>query len=46
MYDIMYGDTTQNSLIKGCNNLLVLLKGGAYQTTQCTAVLLGDDHIM
>ena len=46
MDNIVNRDTTQNALIKRRDNLVAILQGGAYQTTQRATVLLVDDDIV
>ena len=46
MDNIMYGNTTKDTLIKGRDGLIAILQGGAYQATERSAVLLIDNHVV
>ena len=44
--DIVNADASEDALRQSSHDNVVLLDSASYQTTQCTAVLLGDDHIV
>ena len=46
MDDVVYRNTTQDTLVEGSNYILVVLQLGANQTTQGAAVLLVDNHVV
>ncbi|MPM05096.1 hypothetical protein SDC9_51380 [bioreactor metagenome] len=46
MIDIVYRNTTQYSFIQGRNHFLVIFHFCRYQTTQGSAVIFGDNHIL
>ena len=44
--NVVNRDTTQDTLVEGSDHLLVVLQLRTYQTTQRTAILLVDDHVV
>ncbi len=46
MDDIVYGNTAENTLIQRRDDLFTVLQGGADQTAQRAAILLGDNHVV
>ena len=46
MYDIMYGYTTQDTLVEAADYLITILQSCTHQSAQSTAILFCDNHIM
>jgi hypothetical protein len=42
----MHGGAAQHAIVEGLDDLLVLLQRGGHQTTERSAILVGDHHVL